>query len=147
LTTPSSCAHCNSVKNQQKYHDTILDCCQIDPEKMLEQLFIDGTVDVKPLCKDKQAIMIAKLITECFEKNTTGIKTLESKTLKRALQKTMDVLFQLLKQYKKNPAKERNLAALRGLLDRKHKFAGFIRTYVRNHLKEYPVLTEYVKIS
>ena len=32
-----SCAHCNSVKNQRKYDNTILDCCLVDPEALLQQ--------------------------------------------------------------------------------------------------------------
>ena len=26
-----ACSHCNSLKNQAKYHDMILDCCTVEP--------------------------------------------------------------------------------------------------------------------
>ena len=33
-----SCAHCNSVKNQEKYTGKIIDCCKVDPEQRLKSL-------------------------------------------------------------------------------------------------------------
>lgn len=58
-----------------------------------------------------------------------------------ALQTTMTTLYRCLANYKQNPS-QRNYRTLRGMLNRSHKFAGFTRTYVRNHIDEYPNLSE-----
>lgn len=50
-----SCRHCNSVKKKNKYNGTILDCCKTDPETVLEQLLVEGHVQVKPLVETQEA--------------------------------------------------------------------------------------------
>ena len=42
---------------------------------------------------------------------------------------------------------KRTILVLRGMLDRKYKFAGFTRTYVRDHLDKYPALAPYVELN
>lgn len=42
---------------------------------------------------------------------------------------------------------KRSIAVLRGMLNRKYKFAGFTRTYVRDHLDKYPDLAPYVELE
>lgn len=138
-----SCAHCNSVKNQSKYHDTILDCCEADPEAVLDQQFISGHVKVEPLNETQEARMTAALLTECFELTNTGIREIECQIRVNALSITMTTLYKALEKYRANPS-SRNLRTLRGMLSRTYKFAGFTRTYVRNHLDKYPHLAEYV---
>ncbi len=140
-----SCAHCNSVKNQSKYHDTILDCCKIDPEAVLDQRFIKGHVRVRPLAETQEARMTAVLLTECFELTNTGIREYECQTRVNALSVTMTTLHKTLEKYRIDPSK-RSLRTLRGMLSRTYKFAGFTRTYVRNHLEDYPGLAEYVQL-
>lgn len=140
-----SCAHCNSVKNQRKYHNMILDCCEIDPETVLEQQFIEGHVQVKPLDKTQEARMTAVLLTECFELTNTGIREYECQTRVNTLSVTMATLYKALEKYRADPS-NRNLRTLRGMLSRTYKFAGFTRTYVRNHLDKYPHLAEYVRV-
>lgn len=139
-----SCAHCNSVKNQSKYHDMILDCCETDPEAVLDQQLIEGHVKVKPLGGTQEAQMTAVLLTECFELTNTEIRVIECQTRINALSITMTTLYKALEKYRANPS-DRNLRTLRGMLSRTYKFAGFTRTYVRNHLNDYPNLTEYVQ--
>lgn len=140
-----SCAHCNSVKNQHKYHDMILNCCETDPESVLEQQFTGGHVKVKPLGDTQEARMTALLLTECFELTNTGIRERECQTRINALSVTMATLYKALEKYRKDPS-NRNLCTLRGMLSRTYKFAGFTRTYVRNHIESYPGLAEYVRI-
>ena len=41
-----SCPHCNSIKNNRKYDDKILDCCTVDPESLLKQIYAEGNVIV-----------------------------------------------------------------------------------------------------
>ena len=76
----------------------------------------------------------------------TGIRILECQTRVNALQTTMTTLYRCLANYKQNPS-QRNYRTLRGMLNRSHKFAGFTRTYVRNHIDEYPNLSELVAIA
>lgn len=140
-----SCAHCNNVKNTKQYEDSILDCCQVEPEAYIQQELINSHVRVAALDDSHTARMTAKLITECFEKTNTGIRTLECKTRVDALQKTMAVLYRNLELYQKEPT-ARTLRVLRGMLNRSYKFAGFTRTYVRQHIDEYPELAPFVKI-
>ena len=101
---------------------------------------------VKNQQKYEDAIRTAGLLTECFEKENTGIRILECQTRVNALQTTMTTLYRCLANYKQNPS-QRNYRTLRGMLNRSHKFAGFTRTYVRNHIDEYPDLSELVAIA
>ena len=140
-----SCAHCNSVKNQRKYDNTILDCCLVEPEALLRQALENGTVVVRPLTQDETVQKTAELIEECFEKTNTGIRTLECETRKKALKQTMGLLYQTLGKYRKDPKGEA-LQVLRGMLDHKYKFSAFTRTYVRSHLDDYPGLAREVTL-
>lgn len=140
-----SCRHCNLVKKQNKYNGTILDCCKLDPETVLEQLLVGGHVQVKPLAGTQEARLTAELLTECFELTNTGARITECDTRIKALNKTMNTLYKTLGEYQENPS-GRNLRGLRGMLSRTYKFAGFTRTYVRNHLEDYPELEEYVRL-
>lgn len=140
-----SCAHCNSVKNRKQYEDSILDCCQVEPEMHLMQELVDNHVKVEALTASHAAQMTANLITECFEKNNTGIRTFECKTRIDALQQTMTVLYRNLEAYRKEPS-VKTLRVLRGMLNRSYKFAGFTRTYVRKHICDYPELAQMVAL-
>ncbi len=141
-----SCPHCNSVKNQKKYEEHIIDCCKEDPEASIRQELVDSHVVVTAIESTEDAIRTAGLLTECFEKENTGIRILECQTRVNALQTTMTTLYRCLANYKQNPS-QRNYRTLRGMLNRNHKFAGFTRTYVRNHIDEYPNLSELVAIA
>lgn len=137
---------CNSVKNQKKYEEHIIDCCKEDPEASIRQELVDSHVVVTAIESTEDAIRTAGLLTECFEKENTGIRILECQTRANALQTTMTTLYRCLANYKQNPS-QRNYRTLRGMLNRSHKFAGFTRTYVRNHIDEYPNLSELVAIA
>ena len=68
-----SCPHCNNVKNQNKYKDRILNCCEEDPELHIDQRLLNGHVLVSPLDELQSSSLTAELITECFERTNTGI--------------------------------------------------------------------------
>ena len=139
------CSHCNSMKNKKEYEENIIDCCKTEPEKYISQNYKEGHVSVKPLNDTKEAEVTAKLIEECFEKRNTGIREIECDTRVEALQETMNTLHKTLQKYKENPNK-RYMGALRGMLNRGYKFAGFTRTYVREHIEDYPELEEYIRL-
>ena len=141
-----SCSHCNSIKNAKKYEEQVLDCCREDPECKIQQELIEQHVRVFPLDNSAEAITTASLIQECFEKTNTGIRTIECEVRVNALQTTMDALYRALAAYQDDPSRK-NIRVLRGMLNRTHKFAGFTRTYVRQHLHEYPGLEPYVSLS
>lgn len=142
-----SCAHCNSIKNQNQYKDVVLDCCKEDPEAVLQQRLKDGHVCVACAVgtASHETEMTAKLIRECFEKANTGIRVYECQTRINALSQTMDTLYRDLEQFKAHKS-TRYLRSLRGMLSRTYKFSGFTRTYVREHLNDYPELAEYVTL-
>lgn len=58
--------------------------------------------------------------------------------------KKMNVLYEKLEEYKKKPESKVLNRTLKALLKRETAFAGFKRCYVRGHLKEYPLLAEYI---
>ncbi len=89
--------------------------------------------------------MTAVLLTECFELTNTGIRECECQIRVDALSLTMTTLYKTLEKYHTDPSKC-NLRILRGMLSRTYKFAGFTRTYVRNHLEDYPDLADYVQL-
>lgn len=111
----------------------------------LNQELINGHVKVQALDTSHSAQMTAQLITECFEKSNTGIRIYECQTRLTALQETMTVLYRNLNSYKSKPS-AKTFRTLRGMLNRNYKFAGFTRTYVRQHINEYPDLAEFVSL-
>ena len=123
-----------------------MDCCKVEPEMYLNQKLVDGHVKVEPLISTHEAQITAQLLVECFEKDNTGIRTMECAIRVRALQSVMTASYKNLEKYKKNPTATSTLRALHGMLDRGYKFAGFTRTYVRQHIKEYPDLAQDVAI-
>lgn len=143
-----ACSHCNSLKNQAKYHDMILDCCKVEPENILDYQLAYGHVCVCPLAQvpEKEAVLTADLLTACFEHTNTGIREQECKIRIDELSKTMDSLYKQLHEYQ-STASKKSLRALRGMLSRTYKFVGFTRAYVRTHLETYPDLAEYVQLQ
>lgn len=138
-----SCPHCNLVKKRKEYCDMILDCCETDPEKALNQQLKDGHVLVEPLNDAPETVKTAQLLTECFELKNTDYRVIACQTRVNELSLTMDTLYKTLQEYRENPSGN-SLRRLRGMLSRTYKFAGFTRTYVRNHLGDYPELADYV---
>lgn len=141
-----SCGHCNNVKNQKKYEGQILDCCEVDPEKVLS--FNIEMNDVKVLVKDsndEKAIKTARLVEEVFNLKNTGMRVYKSELRFTLLQTEMNVLYINLNKFKENKNSVLTLRTLRGLLSRESAFAGFKRCYVRKHAKDYPELLEFLK--
>ncbi len=141
-----SCTHCNSVKNNRKYDDKILDCCKVEPELVLRQSYSNGEVSVLPITgdADETVKMTADLIQSCFNQRNTGIRTVQCKERLERLAKTMNNLYQILGKYQENKESKKYKGALRAMLKREYKFAAFTRQYVRDHLNDYPELRELV---
>lgn len=141
-----SCAHCNSVKNRRQYERDIMDCCVTDPETMLHQALNGDQVEVTPLDQTVVAQNTAALVQDCFELRNHKIRSIESQNKVKALKGTMNLLCKHLDKLETGSSK-RTILVLRGMLDRKYKFAGFTRTYVRDHLDKYPDLAPYVELN
>ena len=72
-----ACPHCNSIKNNRMYDEKILDCCRVDPESLLDHIYQEGKVNVRPhdpATQDERVIMTADLLENCFEKRNTSIR-------------------------------------------------------------------------
>lgn len=140
------CPHCNSIKNATIYNEKIIDCCAIDPEAVLEQVYVDGHVMVRAhgVTEDDHIIMTADLIQNCFEKRNTEIREIACQHRIDGLAKDMNVLYKTLMKYKTNPDSVRYKKSLKAMLARESQYASFKRQYVRSHLSDYPALQEYI---
>ncbi len=141
-----SCRHCNLVKKAGRYSVDVLDCCTEDPEAIIHQGIENRHVCVKPIGNTKVAENTAQLVYDCFEKDNTPARKDECQEMFNSLIEVMTLLNKKLLAYKKNPTEEL-LGELAGMLSREYKFAGFTRTYVRDHLSKYPSLEPYVKLD
>lgn len=96
-----SCPHCNSVKNNRKYDDKILDCCKEDPELVLRHIYSLDAVKVQPIADDadEKVKMTAELIQNCFNQRNTGIRTVQSQERVDRLARTMNNLYLTLERY------------------------------------------------
>lgn len=56
----------------------------------------------------------------------------------------MNVLYDYLEEIRKTPNSKVTLRKLKALLRRETAFAAFKRCYVREHIKEYPQLEQYI---
>ena len=140
-----SCPHCNTVKNQRKYDDGILDCCKVDPEEYLS--FELNENDVEVVCYDSENVLAkrtAMLVEEVFETKNTGNLTYQSECRLKRLQNEMGVFYKKLLEYRSHPENRLTGRTLLGMLDRASEFAGFKRSYVRKHQNEYPQLYRYI---
>lgn len=140
-----SCTHCNNIKNQSKYDEGLLDCCQKDPEK-----FIDFIVDGKCVCVrakdcgDSEAVLTATLVDEVFNKKNTGMRVYKCQVRIDELLKEMNVLFDILEKYNDQGCTYRIKQTLKGLLDRKSSFAEFKRYYIKTHYDIYPNIIKFI---
>jgi len=141
-----SCPHCNSLKNNRKYDEKILDCCKVDPELLLEHTVSEGNVCVTPTKADAdiETVLTAELIESSFQKDDTGLRSIQSSERYRRLTKTMGHLYKALEKYNENKESVINMRVLRCMLNRKYKFSAFTRQYVRSQLNEYPELRAFL---
>lgn len=136
-----SCGHCNGVKNQNKYDEMIIDCCQVDPEELIAfRTTRDNVEIVVKDTMDQKLMSTAELVWEVFNLTNTGMREIKSKQRLDALQEQMNLLYRNLEKYKVNPESKIVLRTLKVLLNRESAFAEYKRCYVREHEKEYAEL-------
>lgn len=140
-----SCGHCNNVKNQKKYQKGILDCCKTDPEEHIYFRLIDDEVSVTARQdSDSFSGLTAELVNEVFNMKNTGMRVCKSDIRLKKLNFEMNVLYDYLEEIRKTPNSKVTLRKLKALLRRETAFAAFKRCYVREHIKEYPQLEQYI---
>ena len=139
------CGHCNKVKNQKKYDEGIMDCCNQDPE-----MYIDFELQARDVCvkakdsSDQTAVLTASLIQEVFNIKNTGMRTYKSDIRFQELNKEMNVLYDNLEDMKRHPDSRIVLRKLKALLRRESKFAAFKRNYIRDNAQQFPQLLKYL---
>lgn len=135
-----SCPHCNSVKAKQKYGNDIIDCCERDPELLLDQELVENRVRVSPLENGRDVRLTADLIEEVFMSDTPPLRGYESDMRLKELQRRMNLLYKSLEEYRRNKGDVVAARTLQTILKPEEAFAGFARCYVRKHLCDYPEL-------
>ena len=139
-----SCGHCNSLKNTQKYEEGILNCCVVDPEEKMSFSFSDGSAVISAkITGDVLTDRTVDLVNEVFNKKNTGMRIIKCQVRTDELQEEMNVFFKKLGEYQKNK-QERTYKTLRGMLERKSRFAAFKRDYIRRHGDKYPELSKLI---
>ena len=141
-----SCGHCNSVKNQKKYDMGIIDCCKLDPEKVIFFRMTENAVaaDAKNE-NDVSAVVTAELVCEVFNKKNTGLRDCKTEMRFQELTREMNLLYDNLEEIKKHPDSKFVLRKLKALLRRKSAFAAFKREYIREHAERFPQLRQYIE--
>lgn len=140
-----SCGHCNGVKNQKIYEESILDCCKVDPESLLKFRMKDDGVEV--ICEDSsnvQACATAKLCQEVFNIQNTGMRVYKSEIRFEKLTKEMNLLYGVLGEWKQDQKSKVVLRKLKALLRKESQFAEFKRCYVREHADDYEDILDFI---
>lgn len=133
-----SCGHCNGIKNQRKYDEHIIDCCEVDPEDKIYFRLCDGKTEIiAKNMDDYDAKMTAELVYEVFNKKNTGMRIYKSDMRFKELNKEMNKLYDTLDELKETPDSVFALRKLRALIRRESRFAAFKRCYIRENASKY----------
>mgnify|MGYP002579749792 FL=1 len=97
-----SCGHCNSVKNQKKYDEGIIDCCKVDPEKLLTFRINENAVEIekKEEKEDKTLDRTIELLQEVYGIDNTGMREYKSDMRFKGVLRQMNLLYDNLEQLK-----------------------------------------------
>lgn len=140
-----ACGHCNGVKNQQKYDEGVINCCQQDPEKLIDFKLTNEIIDVRAKnISNEKAVLTAMLVMEVFNLKNTGMRIYKSEKRFLELNKEMNKLYDNLEELNKNPDSGIVMRKLRAILRRESAFAAFKRNYIRDNKDRYPQLMKYI---
>ena len=112
---------------------------------MLDFQLVGGKIIVVATVDDKESILTAKLINKVFNYaiEDSGMASIDSENLRHELQKTMNVLYDSLLLYVEDGSENELLkASIIEMIDKKAKFAGFTRAYVRRNNDSFPEFNE-----
>lgn len=133
-----SCGHCNGIKNQRKYDEHIIDCCEVDPKDKIYFRLCDGKTEIiAKNMDDYDAKMTAELVYEVFNKKNTGMRIYKSDMRFKELNKEMNKLYDTLDELTETPDSVFALRKLRALIRRESRFAAFKRCYIRENASQY----------
>ena len=140
-----ACGHCNKVKNQRKYDEGVLDCCNQDPEEVISFRLQENKVIVGAKnAEDSTAVLTAMLVEEVFNLKNTAMRDYKRDFRFRKLNEEMNILYDNLEEMKKNPESRIIMRKLKALLRRESQFAAFKRAYVRENGRQFPQLLPYI---
>jgi uncharacterized protein (TIGR02646 family) len=133
-----SCSHCNGVKNQRKYDESIIDCCKSDPEARIYFKLHDGKTDVTAVnLTDSEARITAELVTEVFNLKNSGMRVYKSALRFEELNREMNKFYDTLDELAQNPKSGFALKKLKALIRKESRFAAFKRCYIRENEAKY----------
>lgn len=92
----------NSVKNQKKYDEGIIDCCKVDPEKLLTFRINENAVEIekKEEKEDKTLDRTIELLQEVYGIDNTGMREYKSDMRFKGVLRQMNLLYDNLEQLK-----------------------------------------------
>lgn len=141
-----SCGHCNGIKNQEKYDTGIVDCCKIDPEKVMFFRLKEEMVQILAKDeKDARAVLTAELIMEVFDKRNTAMRIYKCDMRFRELNQEMNKLYDSIEELQDNPESKFAMKKLKALLRKESRFAAFKRNYIRENKQKYPQFLQYIE--
>lgn len=140
-----SCGHCNSVKNQRKYDEGIIDCCKEDPETSICFRLYDEKIDVHANdSSNSKAVLTAELVREVFTLNNHSMREYKTEMRYQELAQEMNKLYDSIEEFEAYPESGVARRKVKALLRRESRFAAFKRNYVRENQMKYPRLLEYI---
>ena len=126
------------MKNQRKYDDHIIDCCNSDPEERIWFRLNDGKTDVVAVDEsDLDAEKTAQLVTEVFNLKNTGMRVYKSDFRFKELNKEMNKMLDVLDELAQNPDSIFEQKKLKALIRKESRFAAFKRCYIRENVPQY----------
>jgi len=136
-----ACTHCNTMKNEKIFDEGIIDCCVTDPEEYLDFVLEGDEVKVATIVENSESALTAKLINKVFNytNDDSGMSPKDSEFLRQELQKTMNVLYDSLLLYLEDVGNERLKESIMEMLDKRARFAGFTRAYIRRNVDSFQV--------
>lgn len=121
-----SCSHCNGVKNQRKYDESIIDCCKSDPEERIYFKLHDGKTDVTAVnLADSEARLTAELVTEVFNIKNSGMRVYKSALRFEELNREMNKLYDALDELAQNPKSRFAFKKIAGINQKRIKICCF----------------------
>lgn len=140
-----ACNRCNSIKNNVKYEEKIIDCCKVDPEKHLLCTYEphDGKISVKSRDTLEDSRMTAMLIDESFNLDNTGLRQSSYSERMKLFRAEWNKFLKYLDEYRKKGTRFA-FNKVKSRLNRSTAFAAIKRDYIRIHHSEWKDFQKFV---
>ncbi|MBQ9210970.1 MAG: hypothetical protein IJ153_04655 [Clostridia bacterium] len=141
-----ACGRCNSIKNQRKYDEGIINCCKEDPEAKIRVQYLENAVEISSLEEGNELIdRTVLLLNEVYNKKNSGMRVITSEYRIRELRMEMNLFFDSLSQYNRDRTNQLHCRILKAYLSRESAFAAFKRGYIKDHFTQYPELQSWLE--